>query len=90
MSPGIAVHAVPVLGAGRSEMPDLVTSVATQPGLKVLGAVGTNVPSVPTHGAEVIHVNDRRSGRMCEGVLELRGVEGEVNEHAWGGGANCR
>ena len=49
VSPCIAVHAVPVLVAGRSEMPDLVTSVASGPGLKVLGAGGVDVPSVATH-----------------------------------------
>ena len=51
MSPGAAVHAVPVSGARGSEMPDLVASIAMHPGLKVLGTVGVNVPSVTTHGA---------------------------------------
>ena len=46
MSPGVAVHAVLVLWARRSEMPDLVTSVAVRPGLKVLGAIGMNVSHV--------------------------------------------
>ena len=46
-------------------MPDLMTSIASGPGLKVLGAVGANVPSVATHGAEVVHVNDWGGGRAC-------------------------
>ena len=92
VSPCVAVHAVPVLVAGRSEMPDLLTSVAPGPGLKVLGAGGTDVPSVTTHGAEVVHVDDRRGGRMCGGVLEFRRARragDEVNEHVWGRGADC-
>ena len=71
-------------------MPNLVASVAACPGLKVLGAVGVNVPSVTTHGAEVVHVNDWQGGRMCGGVLELRRAEGEVDEHAGGRGVDCR
>ena len=71
-------------------MPDLMTSIALGPGLKVLGAVGVNVPSVAAHGAEVVHVDDRRGDRACGGVLELRRVGDEVNEHVWGRGANCR
>ena len=86
----VAVHAVLVLGAGQSEMPNLMTSVASGPGLKVLGAVGANVLSVATHGAEVVHVNDRRGGRTHGGVLELRRAGDEVDEHVWGRGANCR
>ena len=58
MSPSVAVHAVPVLVARSSEMPNLVTSVVAHPGLKVVGAIRTNVPSVTTHGAEVIHIDD--------------------------------
>ena len=38
VSPGVAVPAVAVLGAGGSEMPHLVTGVATRPGLEVVGA----------------------------------------------------
>jgi hypothetical protein len=73
-------------------MPDLVTSVALGPGLKVLGAGGMDVPSVAAHGAEVVHVDDRGGGRMRGGVLKLRRVRGagdEVNEHVWGRGADC-
>ena len=55
MSPGVAVHAVPVLVARSSEMPNLVTSIAVHPGLKVIGAVGTNVPRVTTHGVMIPH-----------------------------------
>ena len=71
VSPCVAVHAVLVFGVGRSEMPDLMTSAALGPGLKVLGAIGMNVPHVTTHGAEVVHVDDWRGGRMHGGVLEL-------------------
>ena len=89
MSPGVAVHAVPVLVARSSEMPDLVTSVAARPGLKVIGAVGTNVPRITTHGAEVVHVDDRRGGRTHGGVRQLRRVESEIDEHAWGRRVDC-
>ena len=89
MTPGVAIHAVSVLRARRSEMPDLVTGIAVRPGFKVFGAVGTNVPSVAAHGAEVVHIDDRRGGRMCGGVLELRRVEDEVDEHVRGRGADC-
>jgi hypothetical protein len=89
MSPGVAVHAVPVLWARRSEMPDLVTSVAMRPGLKVLGAVGTNVSCVTAHGAEVVHVDDQRGGRTHGGVLELRRAGGKVDKHTRGRGADC-
>ena len=70
-------------------MPDLMTSVASGPGLKVLGTGGTDVPSVAAHGAEVIHVDDRRGGRTRGGVLELRRAGGKVDEHAWGRGVDC-
>jgi hypothetical protein len=89
MSPSVAIHAVPVLGTRRSEMPNLVAGVAVRPGLKVLGAVGANVPSVTTHEAEVVHVDDRRGGQTHGGVLELRRAKGEVDEHAWGRGVDC-
>ena len=56
--PGVAVPAVAVLGTGGSEMPYLVTGVATRPGLKVVWAVCANVAYMTTHGAKVIHVND--------------------------------
>ena len=36
VSPGVAVPAVAVLGAGGSEVPKLVTGVATCPGLEVV------------------------------------------------------
>ena len=71
-------------------MPNLMTSIASGPGLKVLGAGGVNVPSVAAHGAEVVHVNDQRGGRMHGGVLVLRRAGDEVDEHVWGRGANCR
>ena len=89
MSPCVAVHAVPVLVARCGEVPNLTTSVASGPGLKVLGAGGTDVPSVATHGAQVVHVDDRRSGRMHGGVLKLQRAGDEVNEHVWGRGVDC-
>ena len=52
-------------------MPDLMTSVASGPGLKVLGTGGVDVPSVATHGAEVVHVDDLRGGGVGGGVLKL-------------------
>ena len=58
MPPGVTVPAVAVLGTGVSEMPQLVTGVATRPGLEVAWAVGANVAYMTTHGAKVIHVND--------------------------------
>ena len=70
-------------------MPDFMTSVASGLGLKVLGAGGVDVPSVAAHGAEVVHVDDRRGGRMCGGVLKLRRAGNEVNEHVWGRGVDC-
>ena len=56
--PGVTVPAVAVLGAGGSEVPQLVTGVATRPGLEVAWAVCTNVAYMTTHGAKVIYVND--------------------------------
>ena len=69
-------------------MPYLMTSVALGPGLKVLGAGGVDVPGVAAHGAEVVHVDNRRGGRM-RGVLELWRAGDEVNEHVWGRGVDC-
>ena len=71
-------------------MSDLVTGVAARSGFKVFRAVGTNVPSVTTHGAEVIHIDDRGGGRAHEGVLELRRAGDEVDEHVGGRGVDCR
>ena len=89
MSPGIAVYTVPVLVASRSEMPNLVTSIAACLGLKVLGAGGVDVPSVAAHGAEVVHVDDWGGSRTRGGVLELRRAGDEVDEHIRGRRVNC-
>ena len=88
--PGVAVPAVAVLGAGGSEMPNLVAGVATRPGLKVSGAVGANMAHMATHGAKVVHVNDWGGGRARWGVLQLRGswTEGELEERSGGVGAD--
>ena len=90
VSPGVAVPAVAVLGAGGSEVPNLVAGIATRLGLEVSGAVGANMAHMATHGAEVVHVNDRGGGRARWGVLQLRGswTEGELEEHSGGVGAD--
>ena len=56
--PGVAVPTVVVLGAGGSEVPNLVTGAATRPGLEVSWAGSANMANMATHGAEVVHVND--------------------------------
>ena len=56
--PGVTVPAVAVLGAGGSEVPNLVAGVATRPGLEVSWAVDANMADMATHGAEVVHVDD--------------------------------
>jgi hypothetical protein len=89
VSPCVAVHAVPVLVARQGEMPDLMTSIASGPGFKVLGTGGVDVPSVAAHGAEVVHVDDWRGGRARGGVLKLGRAGDEVDEHVWGRGADC-
>ena len=87
MPPAVAVSAVAVLGAGSSEMPNLVAGVATRSGLEVLWTVGTDVADVATHGTEVVHVNDRGGGGTRWRVLQLRGSwgEGELEGHGGGG-----
>ena len=89
VSPSVAVPAVAVLGAGGSEVPKLVTGVATCPGLEVVWAVGTNMAYMTTHGAKVIHVNDWGGRGARWGVLQFRGsrAERELEEHSGGGGA---
>ena len=88
MPPGVAVSTVAVLGAGGSEMPNLVAGIATRPGLEVSGAVGANMAHMATHGAKVVHVNDWGGGRTHWGVLQLGGgrTEGELEEHSGGVG----
>ena len=39
VSPGVAVPAVAVFGAGGGEMPNFVTGIAMRPGFEVSGAV---------------------------------------------------
>ena len=41
--PGVAVPAVAVLGAGGSEVPNLVAGVAARPGLQISWAVDANI-----------------------------------------------
>ena len=85
--PGVAVPTVVILGAGGSEMPNLVTGVATRPGLEVSWAVGANMANMATHGAEVVHVDDWGGGRAHWGVLQFGGSrgEGELEAHGRGG-----
>ena len=87
MPPGVAVPTVAVLGAGGSEMPNLVAGVAVCPGLKVSVAVGADMAHMTTHGAEVVHVNDGGGGWTRGGVVQLGGVrgKGDLNEHGGGG-----
>ena len=61
VSPGVTVATISVLGTGGSEVPNLVAGVAACPGLKVSWAVGANMANMATHGAEVVHVEDRKS-----------------------------
>ena len=82
MSPHVAVPAVAVLGAGSGVMPDFVTGTATRPGLEVPWAVSANMAHIATHGAEVVHVDDRRGRGDRWGVPQCRGAWGE-------GDSNC-
>ena len=84
--PGVAVPAVAVLGAGGSEMPNLVAGVATRPGLEVSWAVGANMANVATHGAEVVHVDDWGGGGYSWGVPKCRGAWGKGDSDEHGGG----
>ena len=59
MPPCVAVPTVAVLGAGGSEVPDLVAGATTRPGLEVSWAVDANMAYMAIHGAEVVHVDDR-------------------------------
>ena len=59
MPPRVAVPTVEVLGAGGSVVPDFVTGAATRSGLEVSGAVSANMAHMATHGAEIVHVDDR-------------------------------
>ena len=85
--PAVAVPAVAVLGAGGSEVPNLVAGVAARPSLKVSWAVGADMADMATHGAEVVHVDDWGSRGNRWGVLQFRGsrAEGELEEHSGGG-----
>ena len=73
VSPGVAVPAVAVLGAGGSVMPNLVAGIATCPGLDVPGAVGANMAHMATHGAKVVHVNDGGGWKGALGGAVVRG-----------------
>ena len=59
MPPRVEIPTVAVLGAGGCEVPDFVTGAATCPGLEVSWAVNANMAHMATHGAEVVHVDDR-------------------------------
>ena len=87
MPPRIAVPTVAVLGAGGGEMPDLMASAATRPGLEVSWAVNANMAYMATHGAKVVHVDDWGGGGACWGILQFGGGwgKGEVEEHGGGG-----
>ena len=84
--PSVAVPAVAVLGAGGSEVPDLVAGVAARPGLEVSWAVGANMANMATHGAEVVHVDDRGGRGDCWGVPKRRGAWGKGDSDGHGGG----
>ena len=84
--PAVAVPAVAVLGAGGSEMPNLVAGIATHPGLEVSWAVGTNMANMATHGAEVVHVDDWGGRGDGWGVLKRRGARGKGDSDGHGGG----
>ena len=94
MPPRVAVPTVAVLGAGGSEVPDLMAGAATCPGLEVSGAVSANMAHMTTHGAKVVHVDDWGGSGDRWGVLQCRGAwgEGDSDGHGvahvsrWGGG----
>ena len=86
MSPGIAVPTVAVLGAGGSEVPNLVAGVAMRPGLKVSWAVGVNMANMATHGAEVVHVDDWGGRGDRWGVPKRRGARGKGDSDGHRGG----
>ena len=94
MPPRVAVPTVAVLGAGSSEMPNLMAGAATRPGLEVSWAVGANMAHMATHGAKVVHVDDWGGRGDRWGVPQRRGAwgEGDSDGHGvthvsdWGGG----
>ena len=92
MSLAVAISAVLVLVALGGGVADLVTGTAMCLCLLVVGAIGTNMAHVATHGAEVVHVNDWRGSRVCGRVLQLGGVrgKGERDSGSGGRGVDCR
>ena len=86
MSPAVAVPTIAVLGATGGEMANLVTGIAAHSGLEISWAVGADMAHMATHGAKVVHVDDRGGGRTCGRVLQLRGIQGkgEIEEHGGG------
>ena len=94
MPPRVTVPTVAVLGAGGSVMPEFVTGAATCSGLEVSWAVNANMTHMATHGAEVVHVDDRGGRGDRWGVSQCRGAwgEGDSDGHGvahvsdWGGG----
>ena len=75
--PGVAVPTVAVLGAGGSEMPNLVAGVATHSGLEVSWAVSADMAHMAAHGAEVVHVDDWGGRGDRWRVPKCRGAWGE-------------
>ena len=86
VSPGIAVPAVAVLGAGGGEVPNLVAGIATCPGLEVPWAVDTDMANMATHGTEVVHVDNRGGSGDRWGVPKCRGARGKGNSDGHRGG----
>ena len=89
VSPGVAVPAVVVFGAGVSEMPHFVAGVATRPGLEVSWAVDADMANMATHGTEVVHVDNWGGSRDRWGEPKCRGAQGKGNSDGYrGGGAD--
>jgi hypothetical protein len=78
VSPGIAEATEEPFVALLGVMADLVTGVAARPGPLILGALGADVATVPTHGAEGVHVDDGRGSRSSGGRNGGRGVDSGV------------
>jgi hypothetical protein len=78
VSPGVAEAAEKLLVALLSVMADLVAGIATHLGPLVLGALGMNMATVPTHGAEVVHVDSGRGGRSSGRRNGGRGMDSGV------------
>ena len=86
VSPGVAVPAVAVLGAGGSEVPNFVAGVATRPGLEVSWAVDADMANMATHGTEVVHVDNWGGSGDRWGVPKCRGPRGKGDSDGHRGG----